>query len=78
MSYIYAQRSNHDDLALSRAAAERYLILEALSERKFSTARTPSRHQLMSRVRTWLRSWGAAGAPVRSAAGQAEHVLTRG
>ena len=78
MSYFYASPSNTADRDLSRAASERYLMLQALSERQSGTTKSAAGHRLFSRVRHQLQSWRATGGRSSNATGQAEQVLTCG
>lgn len=55
MSYMYSVRTVTEDRDLSRAAAERSLILQALSERP-AAARTSHPSRLPTRLLRYLRT----------------------
>lgn len=55
MSYFYSVRSTTEDRDLSRAAAERSLMLQALSERR-AAARTSNSSRLRIRLLRYLRT----------------------
>lgn len=55
MSYLYSVRSVIEDRDLSRAAAERSLILQALSERQ-AAARTSNPSRLPTRLLRYLHT----------------------
>jgi hypothetical protein len=59
MSYMYTVRSVREDQALSRAAAERHLVLQAMSGR--SQEHGASQPRAFSRFVTWLPRLVRAG-----------------
>ncbi len=63
---IYSLRSVNEDRDLSRAASERYLLLQALSERR-SKARAERGHRLLDWLPRHIRT-----VPTRGSAATAE------
>jgi len=56
MTYFYAVRTVNEDPDLSRAAAERYLMVQALSGRTDETAALATARGVVERVRSrWAR-----------------------